>query len=212
MIIHPTRTNLLNLKEKSRSVSNSIGILKARRQALIREFLSTTLPFLRSRKDIKAIYRKAIDEMSLSIGNEGKDTIVSLTHSAGRDIGIDIIEKRIWGLQYKDVSVKGGPIREADERGYDFRYTTPHIEESIALFEKTLESMLQIAAYESKLKRLGDEIVKIARKIRVLEERVLPDLNCQIRNISQYISERERETYFRLKKFKGAHQTEAYPL
>jgi V/A-type H+-transporting ATPase subunit D len=212
MIIHPTRTNLLNLKEKSQSVTNSIGILKARRQALIREFLSTTLPFLRSRKDIKAIYRKAIDEMSLSIGNEGKDTIVSLTHSAGRDIGIDIIEKRIWGLQYKDVSVKGGPIREADERGYDFRYTTPHIEESIALFEKTLESLLQIAAYESKLKRLGNEIVKIARKIRVLEERVLPDLNCQIRNISQYISERERETYFRLKKFKGARQKKAYPL
>lgn len=142
----------------------------------------------------------------MSIGNQGKDAVSSLTFTAEGDISVDIIMGRIWGLQYKDISVKGNPVREADRRGYDFRYTTPHIEESIALFERILESMLQIAAYESKLKRLGDEIVKIARKIRVLEERVFPELNFQIRNISQYISERERETYFRLKKFKGARK------
>ena len=41
-MIHPTRTNLLLLKEKSSSVSNSIGILKSRRQALIIEFLKTS--------------------------------------------------------------------------------------------------------------------------------------------------------------------------
>jgi V/A-type H+-transporting ATPase subunit D len=48
-MIHPTRTNLLMLKDKAKSVINSIRILRARKQALIKEFLDATRPFLRSR-------------------------------------------------------------------------------------------------------------------------------------------------------------------
>ena len=204
MIIHPTRTNLLLLKEKSRSISNSIGILKARRQALIQEFLNTTVPFLRSREDIRKTYGKALDEMALSLGHEGKSGIESITFAVERDMGVDIIEKSIWGLKYKDLVVNKNPVRETDQRGYDFRSTTPHLEEGIYLFEKVLESMLEIAAFENKLKRLADEITRITRKIKVLEERVLIELKHQIKTITQYIGERDRESYYRLKKFKSS--------
>jgi V/A-type H+-transporting ATPase subunit D len=185
-MIHPTRTNLLLLKEKSASIENSISILTARRQALIREFLDTSLPFMRSREDIR-----------------GKSAVESLTCSAARDVSVDIIEKRIWGLRYMDILLKESLVRDPDQRGYDLRTTTPHIEEGIYLFEKVLESMVGLAAYENKLKRLGDEITRISRKIKVLEERVLPGLKRHIRTIAQYIGEREREAYYRLKRFKG---------
>lgn len=201
-MIHPTRTNLLLLKEKSKSVSNSVGILTARRQALIREFLDSSLPFLKSREDIRSTYGKALDELALSLGHEGKMTIESIACTAARDVSVDIIEKRIWGLRYRDILLKQTLVREPDERGYDIRSTNPHIEESIYFFEKVLESMVELAAYESKLKRLGDEITRISRKVKVLEERVLPRLKRQIQIISQYIGEREREVYYRLKKFK----------
>jgi len=201
-MIHPTRTNLLLLKEKARSVSNSIGILKARRQALIREFLDATLPFLRSREDIRRIYGKALEELSLSLGHEGGRSIESITLSTDRDLMVDITEKSIWGLKYKDIIVHKTPVRAPDERGYDYLSTTPHLEECIYLFERIVGSMLDIATFESKLKRLGDEILKTTRRIRVLEERVLPNLKDQIKTITQYINEREREAYFRLKRFK----------
>lgn len=204
MIIHPTRTNLLLLKEKFKSISNSISILKARRQALIQEFLNTTAPFLRSREDIRKTYGKALDEMTLSLGHEGKSGIESITFAVERDMGVDIIEKSIWGLKYKDIVVNKNPVRETDQRGYDFRSTTPHLEEGIYLFEKVLESMLEIAAFENKLKRLADEITRITRKIKVLEERVLIELKHQIKTITQYIGERDRESYYRLKKFKSS--------
>jgi len=63
--------------------------------------------------------------------------------------------------------------------------------------------MLQIAQYESKLKRLGEEILRTTRRIKVLEEMVLPGLKAQIRNIAQYIGEREREAFYRLKRVKS---------
>jgi len=102
-MIHPTRTNLLMLKEKSRSIINSIGILKARKQALIKEFLSATLPFLRSREEIKKSYGKAIRELALSLGREGRDTIESLTEATERDFGIEC-RKRASGASGTRIS------------------------------------------------------------------------------------------------------------
>jgi V/A-type H+-transporting ATPase subunit D len=201
-MIHPTRTNLLLLKEKSRSVSNSIGILKARKQVLIKEFLDTYRPFLRSREDIRNTYGNALRELALSLGHEGRDAIESITVTTARDFGIDVTEKSIWGLKYKDVVTHETPVREPDERGYDYLPTTPHLEECIYHFEKLLESMIENAEFESKLKRIGAEIVRTTRKIRVLEELVFPDIKRQIKTIIQFIAERERESYFRLKRFK----------
>lgn len=202
-MIQHTRTNLLLLKEKSRSVEDSIGILKARRQALIQEFINTVIPFIRSRGEIRNIYGKAIEELSLSLGHEGKDNIESIVFAAKRDMGIEIEERSIWGLRYRNVIAHETAVRMPDERGYDYLSTTPHLEECINGFERILESMLQLAAFESKLKRLGDEILRTTRKIRVLEERVSPDLKNEIKAISQYLDERERESYYRLKVFKN---------
>jgi V/A-type H+-transporting ATPase subunit D len=202
-MIHPTRTNLLLLKEKSRSVVNSIGILKARKQALIKEFLAATLPFLRSREDIRESYGKALRELALSLGHEGRENIESIVIATERDFGVDVIEKSIWGLRYKDILFHDVPLRDPDKRGYDEFGTTPHLEEGTALFEKLLESMLHIAQYESKLKRLGDEIMRTTRRVKVLEEMVLPGLKHQVRTITQYIGERERESFYRLKRVKS---------
>jgi V/A-type H+-transporting ATPase subunit D len=202
-MIHPTRTNLLLLKEKSRSVVNSVSILKARKQALITEFLAATLPFLRSREDIRQAYGKALRELALSLGHEGREFIASIVIATERAFNVDVIEKSIWGLRYKDILFHDVPLRDADKRGYDEFDTTPHLEEGTVLFEKLLESMLHLAEYESKLKRLGDEIMRTTRRIKVLEEMVLPDLKHQVRTITQYIGERERESFYRLKHVKG---------
>lgn len=201
-MIHPTRTNLLLLKEKSHSVVNSIGILKARRQALIREFFSTTAPFLRSRDGVKDIYAEAVRELQVSRSHEGSDYIDSLVITTGREFGVEIEVKKVMGLRYRDVTAHESAVRLPDERGYDYRYTSSHLEEAINLFETLVESMLELAAFESKLKRLGEEIRRITRRIRVLEEKIQPVLQERIKSIGQYITEREREAYYRLKRFK----------
>lgn len=206
-MIHPTRTNLLMLRDKAGSALNSMKILKARKQALIKEFLDTTRPFLRSRTDIRNIYGKAIQELRLSLGREGKVSIESITGVTARDFRVEITENSIWGLKYKEVTACEPAVRAPGMRGYDYLPTTPHLEESIYLFEKIVESMVEIAAFESKLKRLGEEIIKTTRKIRVIEERVLPDLKNDIKTIVQYMEEREREAFYRLKRFKSGVQS-----
>jgi V/A-type H+-transporting ATPase subunit D len=153
-MIHPTRTNLLLLKEKSRSVQNSTSILKARRQALIRELLATTTPFLASRDTVQSTYGEAIRELALSLAIEGGEMLNSLAAVAERDLGLEVSERRVMGLHYREVSVGATLLRNLEERGYDYRSTTPRLEETLHHFEEILQEMMEIAAYESKLKSL----------------------------------------------------------
>jgi V/A-type H+-transporting ATPase subunit D len=201
-MIHPTRTNLLLLRERAASVTNSVSILKARRQALIRRFLDSVQPFVRSRDGIRRDYGRALAELHLATGHEGGAWIESLAANSGRAVGVDVAERNVMGLQYRELVPYGPFERSPAERDYDYTVTTPHLEEAIHGFEKVLASMLEIAAFESRLKILGEEILGVTRRIRVLEERVLPRLRTQVRAIAQYLGEREREAHFRLKRFK----------
>jgi len=201
-MIHPTRTNLLILKEKSASVSNSIGILKSRRQALIIEFLKTSNPYLESRKTIRKLYGDAINQLFFSIGCEGQDMVDSLTGVSARDFNIEINRRKLWGLEYKEISPRESAVRDINKRNYDIRFTTPNLEEATWRFEKIVDVILDIAEYDNKLQRLSSEIIQTTRRVRVLEERILPRLKKEIKSITQYLGERERESYFRLKQFK----------
>lgn len=201
-MIHPTRTDLLQLQEKTVSVANSAAILKARRQALIRGFLESVRPFVQSRDAIRADYGRAIEELRLSLGHEGSAFVAALAALSEREIGVDVEERNLLGVHYRDLVAHGPFVRKPGDRAYDFSVTTPHLEESIHRFETVLETLLEVAAFESRIKRLGEEILRITRRTRVLEERVLPRLRLEARAIEQFLAEREREANYRLKKFK----------
>ena len=202
-MIHPTRTNLLQLRERAASVANSVGILKARRLALIRRFLESVHPFVRSRDAVRRDYGRALCELRLTRGHEGEDWVAALAANSARPVGVDVEERNVMGIRYRDLVAYGPFIRSPEERDHDYTATTPHLEEAIHGFKTVLESMLEIAAFESRLKMLGEEIMAVTHRIRVLEERVQPRLRTQIRAIAQYLGEREREAHYRLKRFKS---------
>lgn len=202
-MIHPTRTNLLLLRERAASVTDSVAILKARRHALIRRFLEAVQPIVRSRDAIRSDYGRALAELRLATGHEGDAWVEGLAATGARPVGVEVAERIVFGLRYREFVPYGPFERSPAERDYDYTVTTPHLEEAIHGFEKVLASMLEIAAYESRLKILGEEIIGVTRRIRVLEERVLPRLRAQVRAIAQYLAEREREAHFRLKRFKS---------
>lgn len=201
-MIHPNRTYLLQQKEKRHSVENSLNIIKARRQALISEFLASARPFLLSRREIAAVYRRAIEELQLSLALESRTGIASIAAISEQEVVVKIEPRNILGVRYKEATITSSIRREADQRNYDIGMTSPHLEEAIAHFETVTANMLKVAAFESKLKKLSRDIRQLTRKSRVLEQRILPALGRNLKMASQYISEREREDYYRLKKFK----------
>ena len=198
-MIHPTRTVLLELKARRRAVAESIAVLKARRKALIGELMKTAAPFLRERKEMCSLYHDAILGLALSKGHEGGTFIGSVASFSRARLDVDITQKSVWGLRYKDVQGGKDALRHPGERGYDFRSTTPHMEEAAERFERLVENVIEIAAFESKLRVIGDEVKKTTRRIGVLEKQVEPELRRFIRRISMHLGEHEREMHNRLR-------------
>jgi V/A-type H+-transporting ATPase subunit D len=208
-VTHPTRTDLRELRDKAASVANSVSILKARRQALIRGFLESIQPFVRSRAATRQEYAQAITELQLSKAHEGEASIDALAALAERPVGVDIAERNAMGVRYRDVAIHGPFVRGPHERGYDYTMTTPHLDEATRRFESIVATMLEIAAFESRLEMLGEEIVRVTRRTRVLQERILPRLVQDIAMIEQFLGEREREGHYRLKRFKSRRDRRA---
>lgn len=205
-MIHPNRTYLLQVKQKRQAVSGSLTIIKARRQALLHEFLDSVRPFLNSRRQIKVLYHEALRELYRSMGHDGRQTVVSVAMISGREGVLAVEEKNILGVKYYEMGIEEGLRRPVNARNYDITASSPHLEEAVDLYEKTVESLFVLAAFETKIKRLGEEILRVSRRARVLEERILPDLASRIKATEQYIGEREREEYFRLKRFKNIQE------
>lgn len=208
-MIQPTRTNLLLLKERLRAVLNCTVILKGRRQALIKEFLKVTRPLLRSREELGRTYARALADLQVSGAREGPPALAALAVANRRQLAVDVVECNLLGLRYRDLTAHETVLREFAERPYDGLASSPWLEEAIAGFEEVVEEVLALASYEGKFRRLAEELIRLTRRIRVLEERVTPALHSEIHSMDQYLAERERETYFRLKRFKTGAERRA---
>lgn len=208
-MIHPTRTNLLLLRDKVVAVAESVVLLKGRRQALLREFLQASAPLLQAREKLAGLYAAALAELAESRPRTGATFLDGVAAAAARDLGLRVEERNLLGLRYREVAAEHDPRRTPWQREYDPRATTPHLEEAIDRFEAIVAELLELAVYEGKVKRLGDELLRLTRRIRMLEERLLPDLRQQVRQIGRFLGERERESFYRLKRFKGSRQATA---
>ncbi|MGW8313524.1 MAG: V-type ATP synthase subunit D [Desulfuromonadales bacterium] len=202
-MIQPTRTNLLLLKDRLKAVLNCTTILKGRRQALIKEFLKITRPMMKSREAVSQAYAQAIDALHLSEAREGRAAVDALAAINRRSIAVEVEEGNLLGLRFRDLTMHETVARNFDERPYDMFGSSPWLDEAIEKFEEIVEEMLSLASYEGKFRRLAEELMRLTRRIRILEERVTPKLNVEIHVMTQYLAERERENYYRLKRFKG---------
>jgi V/A-type H+-transporting ATPase subunit D len=201
-MIQPTRTNLLLLRDRLRAVVNCTTILKGRRQALIKEFLKITRPLIQSREELSRAYARAIDTLHVSKAREGRPAVEALAAANRREIAVEVAEGNLLGLRFRDLTMHETVARSFDERPYDMLGSSPWLDEAIEEFEGIVEEMLALANFEGKFRRLAEELVRLTRRIRILEERIAPQLQKDIHGMAQYLAERERETYFRLKRFK----------
>ena len=94
-------------------------------------------------------------------------------------------------------------------RGYAITGTSTTIDEAASAFEREIDSLLELAESELRLKRLADEIKRTSRRANALEHVVLPRLEAEKRAIEMALDERERADHFRMKLVKRILQRKA---
>ncbi|HUI71594.1 MAG TPA: V-type ATP synthase subunit D [Spirochaetia bacterium] len=202
--VNPTRTELLNRRAQIRLATQGAQLLRGKREALVREFLTQLGSFNHARDSMRKSLLRAKRALIRALSLDGPEAVASAGLAAGRGIVVGLEERNIWGVRVVDVTT-AWRSRSPAERRYSPLDTSARIDESAERFEEVLEEIIRVAPLDRKMRRLAEEIRKTSRRVNALEQRLLPDLHEQVRFIRATLDQREREDVFRLKRLKNKH-------
>ena len=106
----------------------------------------------------------------------------------------------------KNVMSVNIPLFEYKEEGdflaYGLGTTSVELDNSLKIFEKGLQNMVNLAQIEHSAKLLAEEIEKTRRRVNALEYVFIPDMQETIKYITAKLEEQERSTIITLMKLK----------
>ena len=206
-MIHPTRTNLLRLRERQKAVHRSLTILKARRQALISEFLKLGETFIDRRRQLSQLHAEALSALQQTAAREGDITLAAVAAATRRFKGVETEAGNILGIPFLIIQPADHLPRAPRERPFAAAAHSRSLTQAVERFETLSKAVIEHAALESRVRRLAAAIRETTRVMRTLEDRLLPRQDREITRIRFFLAEREREAQFRLRKFKQLRAT-----
>lgn len=192
-----TRMNLLRARKRLDQVAKGTGLLRRKREALVTELFRLARRAVDTRAQIDDIAAKAYPDLLRALATHGAAGLRAIGWPT-RSLTVDLRAVEVWGVAVADIERRPPIQRTAGARG-----TAPGSAgaavPAAAGFETLTEALLDAAAREVLIRRLGDALARTSRQVHTLERRVTPDLASQIRSVHYVLGEREREEYVRLK-------------
>jgi len=111
-------------------------------------------------------------------------------------------EEKVWGVRIPNLRAEN-VVRKSSERGYTLLSVSARIELAASAYERLMAKIFELVPLEARMKKIGQEIRKTSRRVNTLEQRVIPQLQAEMRFIRQVLEDREREDKFRLKRLKA---------
>lgn len=196
--INPTRMELLSLKNRTKLAVKGHGLLKEKRDALIKEFFDIL-------DRVKGVREAA--ERSLKEANEalleaqiamGDLAVRKASLSVKESIDVDIKSRSVMGVSVPVTNVKMEE-RSLIDRGYSFSDTTIQLDEAAKKFEESIKFLIELGEVEKTIFLLAEEIEATKRRVNALEHIMIPRFENTEKYIDMRLQEMERENFVRLK-------------
>jgi len=199
--VSPTRSELLNRRAQIKLASQGAELLRGKREALVREFLSELKPFIKLREQMSLSLVSGTRSLIKAMAIDGVEALTSAAFLSGNGPSVKVEEVNIWGVKVANVKKEEENSSSPKNDNPDLIISS-RIKETKDSFTEAVDWILKVAPLARKLRVLGDEIKKTSRRVNALEQRLIPRLNDQVRFIRDVLDQREREDIFRLKKLK----------
>jgi V/A-type H+-transporting ATPase subunit D len=193
---------LLEIKKRIRLSELGYKLLKMKRDGLILEFFRILDKARDLRAQLTKEYALAKQKINIAKAVEGEIAVRSAAFAVIENPTFELKSKNVMGIVVPAIEAKSVK-KKVNERGYGLLGTSMRIDEAAEVYENLLENIILAAEYETKMRKLIEEIEKTKRRVNALEYRVIPELKRSEAFIRFRLEELERENIFRLKRFKG---------
>ena len=206
--VSPTRTEMLTRQGQIRLAQQGAELLRSKREALVREFMAELRRYVEARKNMRQNMVQAVQCLMQTMAVDGPEAVAAAALSCQRPVTVELTEQNIWGTKVLNL--------ESDYKGHtpaEHSYgalTSTRLDEAAEQFEEAVMAILRVAPMELKLRALAEDMRKTSRRVNALEQRLLPQLENQVRYIRNALDQREREDIFRLKRLKRKKEGQAH--
>jgi len=202
--VHPTRSELLKRRANRDLAEQGMGLLKRKRDALLREFMPIIDETMRLSLQLERVTADAQMDLAMAKAKDGGPEVRSVSYATRGEVLVDITGTHVMGVPIPVIRKGQSTMRSALKRGYGITGVSSRVDAAAEKFEEIIDVIIESADIETRLRRLGEELRKTNRRVNALENVVIPELGEQIKFIEMSLEERAREDIFRLKKVKKA--------
>ena len=194
----PTRMNLLTRRSQLGLALRGVDLLQKKRDALVREFFSLIHETLEARRQLNAAGHEAHLKLFLAKAFDGPQEVEVFSLSVPIISDARAKLEDIWGTRVPRLEVEWPRGTTTSPVSAGGRTVAAQ-----AAFRKLSQALFRVANSESRLRRIGEEIKKTARRVNALDQAVIPGVQSQIHYIEEVLDQQEQEDIFRLKRIKG---------
>ncbi|MEN6341599.1 MAG: V-type ATP synthase subunit D [Methanospirillum sp.] len=173
--VSPTRGELLAIKRRIILSEKAYSVLKRKLDGLMFELMHRLGSARTAESALYENYVMANQELAVATMMVGELGVAIAAESIEAAPVLERTEKNVFGVRLPAFRVER-VARSLDERGYSLLGTTPVIDDVVEAHEDLVLSIVAAAEAEASLRLLTQEIVRTRRRVRALENRVLPDL------------------------------------
>lgn len=193
-----TRWNWLQARRRLEQVARAAAVLRRKREALVRELIRAARPAIDSRRRVLECAGEAYQLLGEALELHGEvGTVPSGWPS--RDLEVEVSPFLVWGVPAAGLRQSKPASRTMATRGVAPGAAGPTVVKLQEKVENLVDLLLESARHEVLLRSLSAAFSSTSRLVRLLEERLTPELEGRVRQMRLTLDQREREELERLR-------------
>lgn len=194
----PTKGNLILAKNSLALAKQGYELMDKKRNILIRELMELIAEATDIQEEIDTTFSEAYAALQKANIQMGIHEVEQIALSVPVEESILIKRRSVMGTEIPKVEYEKKESRPA----YSFYHTKMSLDEACQQFERVKELTIRLAEVENSAYRLAYNIQKTQKRANALSNITIPKYENLAREIQEYLEEKEREEFTRLKVIK----------
>jgi H(+)-transporting ATP synthase subunit D len=198
-----TRQSYLIRTKKIVLAEQAARLLEQKQSVLLLEIRKSADQFLAETTSLAQFCTRTRYAVSHAEAVLGEEDLRYIAISGKRSLPIEISSDTIMGIRIPNIYLSQA-ITDFP-RTYALSNTSMLVDEVVTSARAEIHALVRLANRELRLKRLMEEYQRTFRRLKTIENRIIPRLKREIAWIQLNLEERERTDFYRLKRIKN-HQ------
>lgn len=194
----PTKGNLILAKNSLALAKQGYELMDKKRNILIRELMELIAEATDIQEEIDTTFSEAYAALQKANIQMGIHEVEQIALSVPVEDGIAVKRRSVMGTEIPKVEYEKKERRPA----YSFYHTKMSLDEASQQFERVKELTIRLVEVENSAYRLAYNIQKTQKRANALSNITIPKYENRVREIQEYLEEKEREEFTRLKVIK----------